>query len=46
MMYRQEDIIKYMREHPEDWNAARVTDDAMFMRYDWYKENRRNVISH
>ena len=27
VMYRQEDIIKYMREHPEDWNAARVTDD-------------------
>lgn len=25
VMYRQEDIIKYMREHPEDWNAARVT---------------------
>lgn len=38
VMYRQEDIIKYMREHPEDWNAARVTDDTMFMRYDWYKE--------
>ena len=33
VMYRQEDIIKYMREHPEDWNAARVTDDTMFMRY-------------
>mgnify|MGYP000201027777 CR=1 FL=1 len=28
VMYRQEDIIKYMREHPEDWNAARVTDDT------------------
>ena len=46
VMYRQEDIIKYMREHPEDWNAARVTDDTMFMRYDWYKEKRRNDISH
>lgn len=41
-MYRQEDIIKYMREHPEDWNAARVTDDTMFMRYDWYKEKEKN----
>ena len=45
VMYRQEDIIKYMREHPEDWNAARVTDDTMFMRYDWYKEKRKNDIS-
>lgn len=34
-----------MREHPEDWNAARVTDDTMFMRYNWYKEKRKNDIS-
>lgn len=26
VMYRQQDIIRYMKEHPEDWNAARVTD--------------------
>lgn len=44
VMYRQEDIIKYMREHPEDWNAARVTDDTMFMRYNWYKEKRKEEI--
>lgn len=24
VMYRQEDIIKYMREHPEDWNAGKI----------------------
>lgn len=23
VMYRQQDIIRYMEEHPEDWNAAR-----------------------
>lgn len=46
VMYRQEDIIRYMREHPEDWNAARVTDDTMFMRYDWYKDKRKADISH
>lgn len=33
--------IRYMEEHPEDWNAARITDDSLFMRYDWYKEKRR-----
>lgn len=41
VMYRQQDIIRYMEEHPEDWNAARITDDSLFMRYDWYKEKRR-----
>lgn len=32
VMYRQQDIIRYMEEHPEDWNAARVTDDTLFKR--------------
>lgn len=41
VMYRQQDIIRYMKEHPEDWNAARITDDSLFMGYDWYKEKRR-----
>lgn len=31
VMYRQQDIIRYMKEHPEDWNAARVTDDTLFI---------------
>lgn len=35
VMYRQQDIIRYMEEHPEDWNAARVTDDTLFMQYPW-----------
>ncbi len=45
-MYRQQDIIRYMKEHPEDWNAARVTDDTLFMQYPWFKEKRKNDISH
>lgn len=40
-MYRQQDIIRYMKEHPEDWNAARVTDDTLFMQYPWFKEKGR-----
>ena len=35
-----------MKEHPEDWNAARVTDDTLFMQYPWFKEKRKNDISH
>lgn len=45
VMYRHQDIINYPRDHPEDWNATRVTDDTLFMRYQWYKEKRKNDIS-
>lgn len=41
VMYRQQDIIRHMKEHPEDWNAARVTDDTLFMQYPWFKEKGR-----
>lgn len=43
---RQRLGIRYMKEHPEDWNAARVTDDTLFMQYPWFKEKRKNDISH
>lgn len=46
VMYHQDDIIRYMREHPKDWNASRITDDTLFMRYDWYKEKKRNDAPH
>lgn len=46
VMYRQQDIIRYMRDHPEDWNAARVTDDTLFMQYSWYKEKRKADMPH
>lgn len=46
VMYRHQDILKYMREHPEDWNTARVTDDTLFMQYPWFKEKRKNDVSH
>lgn len=36
IMYRHRDIINYMRDHLEDWNAARITDDSLFMRFGWY----------
>ena len=42
----RENAKKYMKEHPEDWNAARVTDDTLFMQYPWFKEKRKNDISH
>lgn len=37
---------RFEPEHPEDWNAARVTDDTLFMQYPWFKEKRKNDISH
>lgn len=38
---RQPDLIKYLKEHPEDWNAAKITDDSLIMAYPWYKEKKK-----
>lgn len=38
---RQEVLIKYLKNHPEDWNALRVTDDSLIMAYPWYKEKKK-----
>ena len=37
---RQEELIKYLKNHPEDWNAADIPDDSLIMRYPWYKEKK------
>lgn len=44
IMYRHQDIINYMRDHLEDWNAARITDDSLFMRFDWYQEKKKHDV--
>lgn len=46
IMYRQQDIIRFMQEHPERWNAARIRDDTLFRSYPWFREKRKNDISH
>lgn len=38
---RQEALIKYLKEHQEDWNATKVTDDSLIMAYPWYKAKKR-----
>ena len=38
---RQEELIKYLKNHPEDWNATKITDDSIIMAYPWYKEKKR-----
>lgn len=38
---RQNDLIRYLRDHPEDWNAANVNDDSLIMQYSWYKDKRK-----
>lgn len=38
---RQENLIQYLKDHPEDWSAADVTDDSLIMSYPWYKEKRQ-----
>lgn len=46
VMYQHQDILRYMEEHPEDWNAARINDDTMFTQYQWYREKRKTDKSH
>lgn len=38
---RQEELIKYLKNHPEDWNAKDITDDSLIMGYPWYKEKKK-----
>lgn len=38
---KQEELIRYLEAHPEDWNATKVTDDSLIMRFPWYQEKRR-----
>lgn len=38
---RQEVLIKYLKNHPEDWNALKITDDSLIMAYPWYKEKKK-----
>ena len=38
---KQEDLIKYLKDHPEDWNAYKINDDSILMGYDWYKEKKQ-----
>ncbi len=40
----QADLIKFLKNHPEDWNAADVTDDSIIGRYPWYKEKRKTDV--
>ena len=41
----QRDLIGcYLKQHPEDWNAANIPDDTLIMGYAWYKEKKRQDI--
>ena len=40
LMVTQRELLAYMRKHPEDWNATRITDDTLFRRFDWYKQKK------
>ena len=40
----QEELIQFLESHPELWNAAKVTDDSLLMRFPWYKEKKRTDV--
>lgn len=37
----QENLIKFLKNNPEVWNAADVTDDSLIMRFPWYQEKKK-----
>lgn len=41
LVVKQPELIKYLKNHPEDWNAANIPDDSLIMGYSWYKEKRQ-----
>lgn len=41
LVVKQQDLIKYLKEHPEEWNAANIPDDSLIMGFDWYKEKKK-----
>lgn len=41
LVIHQNELIRYLQEHPEDWNAAKITDDSIIMRFTWYKDKRK-----
>ena len=34
----QEDLIKFLKRHPDQWDAGKVRDDTLFGRFKWYVE--------
>lgn len=42
LVVRQENLLDYLKKHPEDWNATKVTNDSLFYGLPWYKEKLKN----
>ena len=36
----QEELLRFLKDHQEAWNASRVTDDAIFHGAEWYRRKR------
>lgn len=44
LVVKQPELIRYLKNHPEDWNAANIPDDSLIMGYPWYKEKKQTDI--
>lgn len=40
-MVTQHEMLRYLKEHPEDWNAKKVTDEAIFTGCEWFEEKKK-----
>ena len=41
LVVQQQELIKYLENHPEDWNAANIPDDSLIRGFPWYKEKKQ-----
>lgn len=41
---KQQELARYLKEHQEDWNAHKVTDDSLLLRYPWFKEKKKTDV--
>lgn len=39
-MYRQSAILNFLKDHPELWNATKVTDTTIFAECKWFKDKQ------
>lgn len=41
-MYGQRELVAFLRDHPDLWNAKKVTDTTIFAGQQWFLDKRKN----
>lgn len=40
-MYKQNELVRFLKEHQELWNANRVTDATIFLNAEWFLQKKK-----